>query len=232
MDLTRLKQINQDNARKQREDQKHLEGKLAQLDLQETVVKSFSMLVDYLEGKVTKTLVVNQLKEIATPDALKVVDAVNSLHDTLKTHENTGLKPIEKGLGDVVKSIKAQKYPEYKTDNTGVEKLLKKTNQLLDEIADRTGGGGGGGSSWVAVNEDGTPVPIQLENNTIATPSYDLQVDDTGTYTYLGNASPGTATSESTWRIKRVVNATGVITHADGTASFTKSWDSRAGYTY
>lgn len=62
--------------------------------------------------------------------------------------------------------------------------------------------------------------------------AYDLQVEDTGTYTYLGNASPGTATSASTWRIKRVVNATGVITHADGTANFTKTWNNRSGYSY
>lgn len=62
--------------------------------------------------------------------------------------------------------------------------------------------------------------------------AYDLQVDDTGTYTYLGNATPGTLTSEAGWRIKRVVNATGVITHADGVSTFNKEWDERASYSY
>lgn len=62
--------------------------------------------------------------------------------------------------------------------------------------------------------------------------AYDLQVDDTGTYTYLGNAAPGTATSAAAWRIKRVTNATGVITHADGDSSFNKTWTARATYSY
>jgi len=62
--------------------------------------------------------------------------------------------------------------------------------------------------------------------------SLDLQVDDTGTYTYLGNATPGTSTATASWRIKRVVNATGVITHADGVSTFNKEWDERASYSY
>lgn len=307
MDLTRLKQINKDNLERQRREEERLQDKVAQLDLQETVVKSFGMLVDYLEGKVTKTVVVNQLKEIATPDALKVVDAVNSLHDTLKTKETdlsevTGvlksildeaksipkklpehkepkvidysgqfknlqktveglqkvvekknlevtvqpqenpapivnvekpdLEPVRKEITNVVKSVKGLVFPEYKTDNKEVEKLLRKSNKLLEELLDQPTGGGGGGSSWTAVDENGTPVPLTTVGGAITNASYDLQVDDTGTYTYLGNALPGTATSASTWRIKRVVNATGVITHADGTANFNKTWDSRAGYSY
>ena len=72
-------------------------------------------------------------------------------------------------------------------------------------------------------NPDGTDV---------SSVSYDLQVDDTGTYTYLGNATPGTLTSEASWRIKRVTNATGVITHADGSSLFNKEWDERASYSY
>lgn len=53
-----------------------------------------------------------------------------------------------------------------------------------------------------------------------------------GTYTYLGKATPGSATSASVWLIKRVTNATGDITHADGSSSYNKEWDERASYTY
>jgi len=56
----------------------------ASFAMQETVIKSSKALAEYLADTTLKTAVVNQLKEIGTPDALKVVDAVNSLHDTIK----------------------------------------------------------------------------------------------------------------------------------------------------
>ena len=55
--------------------------------------------------------------------------------------------------------------------------------------------------------------------------------------TYIGEAVPGTATSASTWRIKRIGEYTvagqdAEIEWADGVATFTKVWDDRASYSY
>lgn len=63
-----------------------------------------------------------------------------------------------------------------------------------------------------------------------------MQVDDTGTTLYQGWAEPGTATSASGWRIRRVVSSgtptDTSITFADGNRNFDNVWDSRTGLTY
>ena len=74
------------------------------LQQQETLVKVVRSLVSFLERHTGKTEVVNQLESIGTPDAMKVVDAVESLHTTLKTHENTDLSEIT----EVMKQVLAQ----------------------------------------------------------------------------------------------------------------------------
>lgn len=279
---------------------------LAKLD--QTTVQAFSALIQYMQGATTKTEVVNQLTSIGTPDAFKVMSAVNDMHATLKKKNvdlspvtqvmtaildqvsqlpktlpelpeqresvaisnlssledkfdgledaiqalaskelptpevnvsspevtvqptdvqvEVDLKPIQKGLEQAVKAFKGIVIPaQIQTDTTEIEKELKKSNKLLKEITEKPmGGGGSGGHTTPYINSDGNPVYVEQ--------SMDLQVDDTGTYTYLGNATPGTATSEAMWRIKRVTNATGVITHADGTSLFNKIWNDRASYTY
>jgi DNA repair exonuclease SbcCD ATPase subunit len=102
-----LRAITEQNQARAMEAQKHTESQVALIELQETVVKSFATLVDYLDNKVTKTQVINQLREISTPDAFKVVDAVNSLHETLKTHENTDLGEVTSVLREVLAEAKA-----------------------------------------------------------------------------------------------------------------------------
>jgi len=62
--------------------------------------------------------------------------------------------------------------------------------------------------------------------------------DDTGTYTYVGTAICGQATSTSLWSIKRITNADGTIewaklsTDTVGNSDFSKVYDDRASYTY
>lgn len=248
MDLSTLKQINEQKTNDAVAKQRHNELLLDNTETQQIIVKSIAKLVEFLDKKVTRTEVVNQLKQIGTPDVQRVVKAVDSLHDTLKTHENTdltevtkllngmldqlgqlpkelpktekqqfvdyssqlkslettikgvetavkaqkttveapvvnvdapvvnvdapNLKPIEKSVSDgsklVVKAVNAIKLPELNTDP--VEKLLKKTNKLLEELPDlMPTGGGGGGSSWVAVDDNGVPVPIQLDSGVVPT---------------------------------------------------------------
>ena len=61
------------------------------------------------------------------------------------------------------------------------------------------------------------------------------QLDDVGSgITYLGEAEPGAVTSNSVWRIKKIVE-TGpdvAITWADGDDLFDNIWDNRLSLSY
>ena len=66
-------------------------------------------------------------------------------------------------------------------------------------------------------------------------PQLTMMLDNTGSpVMYIGQAVPGTATSASTWRIKKVDLTTPnvVITWANGISTFQNVWDNRASYTY
>ena len=319
MDLTRLREIKAQQAQDADTAKRHTDLLLDNNKTQETIVKSFSLLVDYLKNNTTKTEVVNQLREINTPDVRHVVSAVDSLHSTLKKHENTDLteitkvmqsvleeakkipkelpktekqevidysaqfkalestvkaveqaikgqklvaeapnvtyeapditleapdlspikESVDKSSKEVVKAVKAIPTPEFKTDP--IEKLLKKTNKLLEELPDlMPSGGGGGGSSWVATNDSGIPVPIQLTADgkvpveAGATSTYQ-SFNDTTTDTnlvYLGKAVAGTDATDAAWQIKRYNKSAGTMTFADDITTFTKQWSARTGYTY
>ncbi len=240
MDSTKLTQINALQADKAQSLARHEDLLASTAKVSDTVLSATSTLISYLEGHVAKAEVVNQLESINTPDVKYVVEALQVLDTTLKSHENTDLTeitsvmrelleeakalpkdlPVEKdqqfidytaqltSLGDAIKAVeqvvKAQKLvaeapivnvpeaniqvdapdlaplqtsikavvtavnkiviPEFKTDNTGVEKLLKQSNKLLDKILSKpVGGGGGGGSSWPAVGTSGNPAPLVLD---------------------------------------------------------------------
>lgn len=90
----RIKQARDQRLHKENEDIRHNDLITQSIQTQETILRAFSSFVDYLDNRVGKTEVVNQLKTIGTPDAMKVVDALNSLHETLKTHENTDLTEV------------------------------------------------------------------------------------------------------------------------------------------
>ena len=59
-----------------------------------------------------------------------------------------------------------------------------------------------------------------------------LEMDDTGTVTYIGQAIPGTGSDKPDWQIIRVTNATGAIRFASGNSNFEHIWDNRATITY
>lgn len=63
----------------------------------------------------------------------------------------------------------------------------------------------------------------------------DLRVDDTSeeNITYIGDAPRGTATTDPYWRIQKIDETNGlVITWADDSPEFTKTWDNRTTYSY
>lgn len=119
--IKRLKEINKDNAQRALVNAQHDENQIANIRLQETVVKSFEYLIGYLEDRVSKTVIVNQLREIGTPDALEVVKAVDNLHNTLKTHENTDLSEITGVMKSLLEETK--KIPKDKVEIPKEQKI-------------------------------------------------------------------------------------------------------------
>lgn len=217
----------------QRESRIHHKQQMDKLaSLENSVVSTMRQLVKFLDGKTTKTEVVNQLKSVSTPDIDKVVDALNKLDsnnaknkldltplkeeltklgkklDKLPTEfpelpegieevtvknqidleplekaikglkleapkvdvaapnvqvDAPDLKPLQDSLLDVVKSIKAQKYPE--TDLTKVEKKLDEANKHLKKIVEKRVGGGGGGGNGTPYQFDGRASYVDLESD-------------------------------------------------------------------
>ena len=79
---------------------------------------------------------------------------------------------------------------------------------------------------WVAASASGGDIGGGSTTST----SYDLLMDDQGTYMYVGEAIPGTLTSAPSWKIKKVTDTS--VKYADGVATFTKVWNNRASYIY
>lgn len=60
-----------------------------------------------------------------------------------------------------------------------------------------------------------------------------VEVDDAGTYVYVGYAIPGSSTSSAVWKIKRIKTTNVVeILYADGDAAYNNIWDNRSSLTY
>jgi hypothetical protein len=112
------------------ESTRHEETKMAFIQTQETILKAFSSLVQYLDNKVTKAEVVNQLQEVGTPDALKVVASIEGLHSTLRTHENTDLSPVVEVMNKVL--AEAQKIPKELPKEIELEEQIDYSKQFKE----------------------------------------------------------------------------------------------------
>lgn len=314
MDLTRLREIKAQQAQDADTKKRHTDLLLDNNKTQETIVKSFSLLVDYLKNNTTKTEVVNQLREINTPDVRHVVSAVDSLHSTLKKHENTDLteitkvmqsvleeakkipkelpktekqevidysaqfkalestvkaveqavkaqklvaeapnvtyeapditleapdlspikESVEKSSKDVVKAVKAIPTPEFKTDP--IEKLLKKTNKLLEELPDlMPSGGGGGGRATPYSDSNDVPAFVTLENGAIPVTSggiasYNVNDIEEDTTSYYGKSN-----SAGVYVIQKVTDTSvsyATESNNGSVTSYTDAWTNKATLTY
>jgi hypothetical protein len=79
---------------------------------------------------------------------------------------------------------------------------------------------GNGGTRQLSVNDFGSALSLRMD-------------EASATVTYVGEALPGTATSASAWRIKKLDTTSGTsIRWADGDTLFNNVWDNRAGLTY
>lgn len=141
--LERLRLANERKTQLAADAKKHHDLVMASIQTQETVLKSFSSLVDYLDNRVSRTKVVNQLTEIGTPDALRVVEAVNELHTTLKTHKNTDLSELTSLMRGVLKQAEQipkslpdtpeQKFVDYSKQFEGLERATRAVEKVVKQ---------------------------------------------------------------------------------------------------
>lgn len=61
---------------------------------------------------------------------------------------------------------------------------------------------------------------------------YSTRVETVGDIIYLGEATIGSAESDSVWRIRRIDTAGIIETKWAGGGAFTNAWDDRASLTY
>jgi len=94
-------------------------------------------------------------------------------------------------------------------------------------------------SRGIIKRSDGKTIDLdeqEAENNPLLTKK--MENYSSGQPKYIGESMPGTATSESKWRIRLMEYDDGVNlpptgeTWAEGVSTFTKEWDERDGYTY
>jgi hypothetical protein len=129
------------NEAKRAEDLKLNAKRTAQLtDFENTVIDGFNALIKFMNGKTTKTEVVNQLKSISTPDVDKVVTAVSKLDKDILANK-LDMQPLVKELQQIKRemslvpkslpkfeqkdSVKVTNLSEVKFDTTRLEQLVK-----------------------------------------------------------------------------------------------------------
>ncbi len=64
---------------------------------------------------------------------------------------------------------------------------------------------------------------------------YETRMDEpNSTTTYVGQAAPGSSTSDAVWRIKRILisGTETIVEWADGNSDFDNVWNARASLTY
>jgi len=119
--------------------------------------------VDYSAQFQALTTAIQAVEQVVKEQELIAEAPIVNVPETNVNVEAPNLVPLQTSIKAVVTAVKAITIPKYETDNKEVEKLLKKSNKLLNDLLDKpTGGGGGGGSSWPAVGTDGNAQPLVL----------------------------------------------------------------------
>lgn len=85
--------------------EQHLKAVAQLSQLEGNVLRAIELLVKFLDKKVTKTEVINQLREVSTPDVLKVVAAVEKLDGTVQQNK-IDLSGVEQELKNAVEQLK------------------------------------------------------------------------------------------------------------------------------
>lgn len=145
MNQERLAQMKKDAQRKldiQAKEKRHQESMKQQAQLEQTVVRAFQALVQYLDKKVSKTEVVNQLKTINTPDVLRLIPAIQKL-DRDVIASRIDLKPLETKLETLNSSIKTlpasmpkaekQQFIDYTKELKALQKGLETLQKVVKD---------------------------------------------------------------------------------------------------
>lgn len=113
--LEKIRQVNTERARQQLESARHNDLLDAQNQTQEMTVRSFQTLVEFMARHITKVEVLNQLREIATPDVLALIPVIESLQASVEAKE-VDLTPVTALLQDVLDEAKQipKEFPEEK----------------------------------------------------------------------------------------------------------------------
>ncbi|KKK66868.1 hypothetical protein LCGC14_2959750 [marine sediment metagenome] len=82
------------------------------------------------------------------------------------------------------------------------------------------------------VDQDNPTTFSTQTKRVVITSAYKVRFVDDSTYTYVGIANPGTATSAASWQIKRVKNSNGDVDWAGGDTLFNNIWDDYSGLSY
>ena len=136
-----LRQFYTDQDNQKKSDSQH-ELQLKKLDaVSNDIVSAIGVLIRFLDGKTTKTEVVNQLTSISTPDVDRVAQAVSKLDKDILANK-LDLKPVTDGLNGLKRelslipktlpkipeakdSVKVTNLDEIKLDTSAVEKAIK-----------------------------------------------------------------------------------------------------------
>lgn len=115
-------------------------AQLAKLSsIERTFVNSISALIKYMDGKTTKTEVINQLKSVGTPDALKVVEAVKRLENVTKQNklDTSDLKAVlTEAVSELKKIPKSHAEAPEQRESVSVSNISE-VNSKLDKVAER-----------------------------------------------------------------------------------------------
>lgn len=137
--IQRLQAANELNASRATDDKRHNELQLGFVETQQTILEAFKSFADFLDSRVSKTQVVNQLKNIGTPDAMKVVLAIQNLEDVTKENKPdyteivAALKSMSEQLGTLPREVPTFEQKD-SVSVSNLDSLEKGNKALLDAV--------------------------------------------------------------------------------------------------
>ena len=185
-----------------------------------------------------------------TPITQGLIDVKKAL-DKIKLPE-TDFSRLESAVANTTKAINGLSFPApnfilpYKTSDgsatQGSARILSSqivgtdTGIVANAVIHGKTTAGDGSYVDVKVNPSGALKTNATISGNVFTESaiYDKRLDDTTTLNmiYIGEATPGTATSAALWRIKRLDVTSGLIIQWSDSGDFTQIWNNRDSLSY
>lgn len=101
-------------------------------EIEQSIVRSSNAIIKFLDGKVTKTQIVNQLDSIKTPDVQNVVEVLEQIKAEIKPTDLSDVISELKALDDTNKRILAKA----QIDNTKQLETLVNSSQAIKQAID------------------------------------------------------------------------------------------------